>query len=153
VSAGDLLRRARGLSATDWAVFAEAAVLAVLVEARLQVQPLSRVVAPSRPARPVRANWRAAPTLRMAQLAAWPYRLLPLPSSCLRRSLVLAWLMRRRGLDAAVRFGVRRESSGIEAHAWVTCDGIDVGHSSDPRFLPLGADAVAPLSRSVRWSP
>jgi hypothetical protein len=134
-------------------VLAEAAVLAVLVEARLRLQPLSRVVAPAQGPGGRPSRWPVAPAGRLAQLAAWPYKVLPLPSSCLRRSLLLAWLLRRRGFDASVRFGVRRRPSGIEAHAWVACDEIDGGDSPDQLFEPLGADAASALSRSVRWSP
>jgi hypothetical protein len=43
-------------------------------------------------------------------------------TNCLERSLVLWWLLRRRGIDAAMRIGARKESDRFEAHAWVELD-------------------------------
>jgi hypothetical protein len=55
---------------------------------------------------------------RMVRAAAshGPYR-----ANCLKQSLVLWWLLRLRGIGSELRVGVRRMSSGIEAHAWVVC--------------------------------
>lgn len=40
--------------------------------------------------------------------------------TCLHRSLALWWILRRRGLNAQLRMGVRKaEATGFEAHAWV----------------------------------
>ena len=39
--------------------------------------------------------------------------------NCLRQSLVLCWLLRRDGIPAALRIGVRKESGKFQAHAWV----------------------------------
>lgn len=44
-------------------------------------------------------------------------------SSCLHRSTVLWWLLRRQGLDGLLRFGVRRHQGSFEAHAWVEYEG------------------------------
>jgi hypothetical protein len=51
---------------------------------------------------------------------------LPLPSTCLTRSLLLLWLLGRRGLRAELRIGVKRVGSGIESHAWVEIAGMPV---------------------------
>ena len=81
-------------------------------------------------------------------------RLLPWPSTCLRRSLVLTALLRRRGLSANVRFGVRREADLLLAHAWVECDGVEIEAARqgfevlEPALVPAGE-----VRRSVRWSP
>lgn len=47
-----------------------------------------------------------------------PYR-----GTCLSRSLALWWLLRRRGIETELRFGVRRQHNRIQAHAWVECQG------------------------------
>jgi len=39
--------------------------------------------------------------------------------TCLHRSLVVWWLLRRRGLESELRFGVRKRGEVFEAHAWV----------------------------------
>jgi Transglutaminase-like superfamily len=40
-------------------------------------------------------------------------------ATCLHRSLVLWALMRRRGLNPSLRFGVRKKTGEFQAHAWV----------------------------------
>ncbi|MGC1188506.1 MAG: lasso peptide biosynthesis B2 protein [Candidatus Acidiferrales bacterium] len=47
----------------------------------------------------------------------------PLRPNCLERSLVLWWLLRRRGLPAELRIGARKENARFEAHAWVELEG------------------------------
>lgn len=47
----------------------------------------------------------------------WPGR------SCLRQSLLLYWLLRRAGLQPALRLGAARTQGGLSAHAWVELDG------------------------------
>ena len=42
--------------------------------------------------------------------------------NCLEQSLVLRWLLRRRGIDAVLRIGARKDSERFEAHAWVELD-------------------------------
>ena len=56
---------------------------------------------------------------RMQEAAA---RNLFFRTNCLEQSLVLWWLLRRRGIDAALRIGARKESDRFEAHAWVELD-------------------------------
>lgn len=51
--------------------------------------------------------------------------------NCLPHSLVLCWLLRRRGADAILRFGVRKAGAGIEAHAWVEHDGAALNDDDD----------------------
>ena len=47
-------------------------------------------------------------------------------ATCLATSLALAWILRGRGVPAEVRIGVRKENGGLDAHAWVECDGVAV---------------------------
>lgn len=44
-------------------------------------------------------------------------------SSCLEKSLVLCWLLQRRGIEAELRIGARKEKGNFEAHAWVELRG------------------------------
>ena len=39
--------------------------------------------------------------------------------NCLKQSLVLCCLLRRSGIPAVLRIGVRKDSARIQAHAWV----------------------------------
>lgn len=51
-------------------------------------------------------------------------------ATCLRQSLLLYWMLRRRGLAPELRLGVRRESGDLDAHAWVEVDGRSLDRSA-----------------------
>jgi hypothetical protein len=57
---------------------------------------------------------------RLVSIAAnhGPYR-----ATCLRQSLALWWLLRRRGVAAELRLGVRKDQGELQAHAWVEHNG------------------------------
>ena len=57
---------------------------------------------------------------------------LPIACSCLTRSLLLDWMLRRRGFASELRIGVRLVHGGLQAHAWVQLNGT-------PLNDPLGA--------------
>ena len=59
--------------------------------------------------------------------------------SCLRQSLVLWALLRRRGIESTLHAGVRKGPARVEAHAWVACDGVVLNDDSDVhgRFTPF----------------
>jgi len=44
-------------------------------------------------------------------------------ATCLQRSLLFWWLLRRCGIASDLRIGVRRPDGGFQAHAWVECGG------------------------------
>ena len=80
-------------------------------------------------------------TARMVRAAAarGPYR-----AACLPRALTTWWLLRRRGLESEIRFGVRRPegrrpAGRLEAHAWVVFRGqaMDDGPGGVQSFAPL----------------
>lgn len=52
-------------------------------------------------------------------------------ASCLPRSIVLWALLRRMGIEGRLRFGVKRQGSGVDAHAWVEVNGEPVGERPD----------------------
>ncbi len=43
--------------------------------------------------------------------------------TCLEESLALWWLLRRQGIAAELRIGVRKQGEKFEAHAWVEREG------------------------------
>jgi len=66
-------------------------------------------------------------------------RRLPFQSNCLDQSLVLWWMLRRRGVAAEMHIGGRKEAAHFKAHAWVETDGytfpeMNGGH---PPFTPF----------------
>lgn len=50
----------------------------------------------------------------------------PFPATCLTRSLLLGWLLRRRNVASELRIGVRLTQGILDAHAWVECEGVPV---------------------------
>ena len=50
-------------------------------------------------------------------------------ATCLRRSLLVWWFLRREGIPSRICFGVRTVHSKLEAHAWVEHHGIVVNDS------------------------
>ena len=55
----------------------------------------------------------------------------PFPATCLTRSLLLGWLLRRRNVASKLRIGVRLTQGMLDAHAWVECEGVPVNDSPD----------------------
>ena len=54
-------------------------------------------------------------------------------ATCLRRSLVLWYLLRKEGIESELRFGVRKVSDEIIGHAWVEIDGSVI--NDDVRYI------------------
>lgn len=77
-------------------------------------------------------------------------RLSPFPVTCLTRSLLLGWLLRRHGVASELRIGVQLKGGVFSAHAWVECGGVPVNDRADvaadfPPFDNLGP--MAPFDR------
>ncbi len=52
-------------------------------------------------------------------------------TSCLEESLVVWWLLRRRGIPSDLRIGVRKTASALQAHAWVELRGTALNDHED----------------------
>jgi hypothetical protein len=70
---------------------------------------------------------------------------LPFPSSCLTRSLLLVWLLGRRGAASDLRIGVRPAPGGIDAHAWVEHEGRPVNDALGVSARFAVFDQLTPL--------
>lgn len=55
------------------------------------------------------------------------------PANCLQRSLMLWWLLRRKGIQSELQLGTRKESGRFEAHAWVEVAGVVLNDNEDVR--------------------
>jgi hypothetical protein len=62
--------------------------------------------------------------------------------TCLPRSLTLWWLLRRYGVEAELRMGVRNDSERIAAHAWVVCHGTAIGETQLDQFVSFESEAL-----------
>ncbi|MDO9147208.1 MAG: lasso peptide biosynthesis B2 protein [Hydrogenophaga sp.] len=87
-----------------------------------------------------------APALALADIQALgeavniAARHTPFHATCLTRSLLLGWLLRRRGVASELRIGVRLTQGTLDAHAWVECGGVPVNDRPDiaTQFAPFG---------------
>jgi hypothetical protein len=60
--------------------------------------------------------------------------------TCLKKSLILLRLLRKRGIPAELRLGVRKVDEDFSAHAWIECAGrtlLDGGTAHLYSTLPL----------------
>jgi hypothetical protein len=82
-----------------------------------------------------------ADVLRMEEAAA---RNLFFSTNCLEQSLVLWWLLRRRGIAADLRIGARKDEQRFEAHAWVEFCGmaLNSGREDHLHFEPFEEQAT-----------
>ena len=55
----------------------------------------------------------------------------PGPVTCLTRSLLLRWLLRRRGIESGLRIGVQLVQGQLDAHAWVEYQGVPINDAAD----------------------
>jgi hypothetical protein len=135
--------RVRRMRASDYLTATEVLLLAVWVEIAIRVMPFSRVLE-----RVTRASSSVADEAavaneyrRLLKFVTVAYDALPLPATCLRRSLVLHALLERRGVSSRLRFGVAKRGPAFTAHAWVECDGVArdewTGRYSELRELSL----------------
>ena len=83
----------------------------------------------------------ARSTTRLAAIAG---RRGALKSTCLRQSLLVYWLLRRRGLDPELKLGVRKQGDAIDAHAWVELSGtpLDAGPLQHKAFPMQEVDST-----------
>ena len=79
------------------------------------------------------------PALLIARMEDAAARNLFLHTNCLEQSLVLWWLLRRRGIEAVLRIGGRKDSQRFEAHAWVEVDSEVLNDTSEQHrhFVPF----------------
>jgi hypothetical protein len=117
------LRRVRRLRGGDWRLLVEAIALAPYVELGLRVLPLNRLLARVGRARRLSRRAQDIDLDRTARIVEALFRRYPFRASCLKKSLVLVCLVRRRGLPAELRIGVTKAGDRLLAHAWVECTG------------------------------
>lgn len=74
---------------------------------------------------------------QLARLAAIAGTHGPFEATCLRQSLLLHFLLRRKKLAPELMIGVRRQDGAFDAHAWVQLGGValgqkDIAHTALP---------------------
>jgi hypothetical protein len=132
------------LSSSDFVMAAEAAALVLPVEIALRRRVsldtlLPRCSATDRTGPGERHTIDVARAARLVQAVTACYPL----GTCLKRSLILFRLLRRRGIPAELRLGVRTVEGTFSAHAWIECGGrtlLDDGMAPLYSTLPLSRD-------------
>jgi hypothetical protein len=149
------LRKFRELSADDrmlflklWALLPVVSVLLRVLDYRRTLRLLSRwsATVPGQDDPPEDAMYYA---LRLGRLARIAGRYVPTNGSCLRQSLLVSWLLRRRGIASDLRIGVQKQDA-FAAHAWVEVGGRPVNDTPDvaERFAPFDDPLSARLASS-----
>lgn len=122
----------------------EAAAALLIVRIGLWTLPFSTLTRLlDRLATPAERQKRAAEAGRIGRIVEGVARRLPLGMTCLVEALAARAMLRRRGYDSRVRFGVRSAKSRrtIESHAWLECDGLVVVGAIDAlqEYAPMKA--------------
>src|SRR5687768_15180416 len=63
-------------------------------------------------------------------------RNVPWRAMCIQQGLALQWMLRRRGIDARLHYGIAKDEAGeLQAHVWVAAGGsVIIGGDEAPRF-------------------
>ena len=79
--------------------------------------------------------------LALAEAVNIAARHTPFHATCLTRSLLACWLIRRRGVSSELRIGVNLSSGTLKAHAWVEYAGQPVNDRADiaDEFRPFAS--------------
>ncbi len=135
------------LSWSDWCFVGRVVLLLPLIELMLRRRGLKRSYAtlsrwggePSQAAiHPDDPAERASHITALFDLANRRYSFHE--TTCLPASLLLWWLLRRRGIAADLCIGARTLTGEFEAHAWVELDGIVLNDDQDVREIYLPFD-------------
>jgi len=122
----------RALSCAQRRVLLKAAMLLPCFWAGLQVAGLRRLRAWLDQPRPAgTGTFSPEEIATLARMVNAGARLAPCPVTCLTRSRLLDWLLRRRGVPSELRIGVRLHRGTLDAHAWVEVDGVPVNDRKD----------------------
>jgi hypothetical protein len=126
-------QRWRELPADDRRLLREALAESWFVTLALRVRPLAalrgNLAAESRDADLVKMAWAVRAAARVVPGAA-----------CLAQAVAMQRMLARRGRQSNVELGVAKNHEGLEAHAWLVCDGeIVIGAEQAGAFVPLGA--------------
>lgn len=121
----------------DWRrrlLLAEAVVAVAAAAAALRFVPFNRAVRlGARRMGPANANNTLADVRWAVEAAARRSRW---RAVCFQQGLAVQWMLRRRGIDAMLHYGIARDSEGeLESHVWVAAgDTVVIGGAEAPRF-------------------
>jgi hypothetical protein len=120
------------LTAAQKGTLAKCALLLPVIWVRLRMQGLAQVQARLNAARVIGEGAMSVGEVKaLAELVNAAARVHPFPATCLTRSLMLVWLLHRRGIRSELRLGARIAEGKLDGHAWVEYAGVPV--NDDPQ--------------------
>ena len=129
-----LFKRLSRLSGPQRLMLVEAAALLTAARAAVALLPFKRMIAlGARPLGTRRADDAHRQVVWAIEAAA---RRLPVRLVCMHKGLAAQWMLRRRGVDARLHYGIAYDPADkLEAHVWVARgDDILIGAEEAPRF-------------------
>src|SRR6476661_3546051 len=134
------LPRLDRLTRQDWLLAGEALASLAWASVAIAFLPFRKVadMASGAPARPDESLDAGLPKRIRWAVDAWGRRV-PWRAVCFQRGLAAHRMLRRRGYDSILHYGVaQREEKGLSAHVWVSLDGRAViGGEEAPEFTCL----------------
>lgn len=130
------------LSPGERVILGQAWGLFFLVELGLRILTFKRLLALCRRASLTRREGSArglSPSVpRLVWLVEVAGRHTPIKATCLKKTLVLSWILGRRGIPTELRIGVARHDGVFSAHAWLEREEqVILGHQEAERYEPL----------------
>jgi hypothetical protein len=123
----------RRLSAADRSLVREALVELAIVRLALRVRSLSAMT------RDVADAGRPVDARKVAWAVKTAARVVP-GAVCLAQAVATQRMLAARGRVSTLEVGVAKNQQGLEAHAWLVCDGdIVIGGEEAGKFVPLEA--------------
>jgi len=133
-------RRALLVEATVWLALARLAL--VLFPFRVVAAHLGEVCSPAEAAGRISQAIKNAADADTARAVGWAVRLMagkvPFKAVCLQQGVAAKLMLRRRGIQSALHFGVAPRPEGLDAHAWLDTAGAKVtGYPVGDAFTEL----------------
>lgn len=133
-------RRALLLEATVWLALARVALL--LLPFRKVAAHLGEVCLPAVAAGRIEQSSGDPEAADDARAVAWAIRMMagkvPFRAVCLQQGVAAKMMLRRRGIESALHFGVAPNATGLDAHAWLnTADAKVTGYPVGKEFTEL----------------
>jgi hypothetical protein len=148
------LRRFNALPRPAKAIFLRAALLFPVITVSLRLRGFratqrwlqSRLGKPA--AAPLSADAASAQIHMVSRMVLAAARHSFFAATCLERSLVLWWLLARRGVATQLRIGVRKAGEKFEAHAWVERNGVAIAEpeAAHLHYTPFAKEFTQELS-------
>ena len=134
------IRRLRKLDANRLSLLAEAAGTLAAVSFALHVLPFKRVIRMGSVA--LGQGLSSASGDRCIWAVEAAARRVPWRTVCIQQGIAAQRMLRRRGIDAVLHYGIANNGEGgkLAAHVWVVADGRAlIGGAQAPNFAPVAA--------------